>query len=57
MKHKELFGAKNINSQKMADVFQFEIDETHPDANFDPDDNDELILDRNDVSTKPWKSF
>lgn len=30
----------------MADVFQFEIDETHPEANFDPDDND----DRNDVS-------
>lgn len=30
----------------MADVFQFEIDETHPDGNFDADDNDEL----NDVS-------
>lgn len=34
----------------MADVFQFEIDESHPDGNFDPDDNDEVILDDNDVS-------
>jgi hypothetical protein len=34
----------------MADVFQFEIDETHPENNFDPDDNDEIILDGNDVS-------
>lgn len=33
----------------MADVFQFEIDETHPDGNFDAEDNDEIILD-NDVS-------
>lgn len=32
----------------MADVFQFEIDETHPDNNFDAED-DEVILD-NDVS-------
>lgn len=30
----------------MADVFQFDIDENHPDSNFDPDDSDE----RNDVS-------
>jgi hypothetical protein len=29
----------------MADVFQFEIDETHTDSNIDADDNDELILD------------
>ena len=36
----------------MADVFQFEIDETHPENNFDADDNDEVILDDgNDVST------
>lgn len=34
----------------MADVFQFEIDESHPDGNLDPDDNDELDLDDNDVS-------
>lgn len=32
----------------MADVFQFEIDETHADGSFDADENDELILD--DVS-------
>lgn len=31
----------------MADVFQFEIDETNPDGSFE-DDNDEVILD--DVS-------
>lgn len=33
----------------MADVFQFEIDESQSD-NFDADDADELILDGNDVS-------
>lgn len=33
----------------MADVFQFEIDESQPE-NFDADDSDEVILDGNDVS-------
>lgn len=35
----------------MADVFQFEIDENHQDANYDPDDNEnDDEIDRNDVS-------